>query len=339
MRAGTAWVLALALGCSSNETSATSDGGASGANDGGMSGASDGGTSGANDGGMSIGGGGGVSGAAADGGEGNCATTLDARPEPIFEQTTSRLRLWAIPNETIFEGAVLDGQRREIHTEAERSGNCRLLTYESAGSFCDPLCYSPDLCVNGVCERFPSPVSAGTMSIELSEQEPFELEPKALGNYAWNTEDFGYDVVTSVAVTAAGGKAGAGFELEARLSPAPEPTSDWTVLAERRAPGEDLALGWSNPVDTARFYLRMTTCIGTHGGISPVEIECEGPDTGELTIPGAYLDALYAQGWGHGECGVNTVWRYHASQTGCGDSAVQLRAESSASFYLNPGFE
>lgn len=83
----------------------------------------------------------------------------------------------------------------------------------------------------------------------------------------------------------------------------------------------------------------MTTCVGTHGGISPVEIECEGADTGELTIPGAYLDALYAQGWGHGECGANTVWRYHASQTGCGDSAVQLRAEAPASFYFNPGFE
>jgi hypothetical protein len=328
MRAGTAWVLALALGCSSNET--PPGGGTSGANNGGMSSAGDGGMSGTGYSGMS--------GAVGDGGEGNCAATLDSRPEPIFDQPTSRLRLWATPSATIFEGAVLDGQRREIHTEAERSGNCRLLTYESAASFCDPLCYSPDLCVNGVCERFPSPISAGTMSIELSEQEPFELEPKSLGNYVWDTEDFGYDVVTSVAVTASGDKAG-GFELEARLSPAPEPTSDWTVLAELRAPAEDLALGWSNPVDTARFYLRMTTCIGTHGGISPVEIECEGPDTGLLTIPGAYLDALYAQGWGHGECGVNTVWRYHASQVGCGDSAVQLRAESPASFYLNPGFE
>jgi hypothetical protein len=295
-----------------------------------MSGASDGGTSGANDGGMSIGGG--VSGAAADGGEGNCATTLDARPEPIFEQTTSRLRLWAIPNQTIFEGAVLDGQRREIHAETERTGNCRLLTYES-DTFCDPICENRELCVHGVCERFPEPVSAGTLSIQLSEQEPLEVEPTPLGNYYWTSQDFGSDVVTSITVTASG------FELSAPLSPALKPMGDWSELAKLRAPGEDLALGWSNPVDTARFYLRMTTCVGTHGGISPVEIECEGTDTGELVIPGAYLDALYAQGWGHGECGGNTIWRYHASQTGCGDSAVQLRAESPASFWFNPDFD
>jgi hypothetical protein len=305
----------------------------SGAGDGGISGKGDGGTPGTGDGGMS----GGVSGGAGNGGEGNCATTLDARPEPIFDQTTSRLRLWAIPDATIFEGAVLDGQRRELHTEAERSGSCRLLTYE-AGTFCDPICESPELCVHGTCERFPEPISAGTLSIQLSEQEPFEVEPKALGNYSWSTEDFGSGAVTSVAVTAPGGEAD-GFELAARLSPAPEPTGDWSELMAQRAAGEDLVLDWSNPVDTARFYLRMTTCVGTHGGISPVEVECEGPDTGKLSIPGAYVDALYAQGWGHGECGGHTLWRYHASQIGCGDSAVQLRAEAPASFYFNPGFE
>ena len=40
----------------------------------------------------------------------------------------------------------------------------------------------------------------------------------------------------------------------------------------------------------ASFTPRPKTCVGTRGGISPVEVECEGPDTGELTIPGAYCD-------------------------------------------------
>jgi hypothetical protein len=236
---------------------------------------------------------------------------------------------------TVVDGVVLDGQRREIHTEAARRGNCRLLTYDSP-SFCDPACENPKLCVDGVCERFPEPISAGTLSVALGPHNVVKVPPDDLGHYYWGTEDFGYDVVKSVTLSASGGVAPA-FELAACLSPAPTPTTDWYHLMQRRAAGEDVELAWSNPLATARVYLRMTTCIGTHGGISPVEVECEGPDVGKLILPGAYLDALYEDGWGLGECGGNDVLRYHASQSGSGDEAVQLRAESIASFWFQPG--
>ncbi|MDF3072292.1 MAG: hypothetical protein K0R38_7893 [Polyangiaceae bacterium] len=275
----------------------------------------------------------GAGGAAGGGGE-RCEVTLNGSVEPLFEQPASRIRVSAGLEFTVVDGAVLDGARPEIHTEAGRSGACRLLTYDSP-SFCDPGCENPELCVHGACERFPEAMSAGTLFVELGRAHTVEVRTTDLGRYYWGTEEYGYEAVTSVGVRAPGDEA-PGFELSACLSPPPRPTSDWNRLMEQRAPGEDVELAWSNPVPTARVYLRMTTCIGTHGGISPVEIECEGLDLGKLTLPGVYLDALYEDGWGHGECGGNDVIRYHADQDGSGEQAVQLRADSVASFWFQP---
>ncbi len=307
MRLSSCWVVVLILGCSSNgERLKAGDAG-----------------------------GGGAAGAAGAGtGGGSCAATLDGVTGPSFEQPSSRIRVRAGSYFTVLDGAVVDGPSRELHAEAARDGSCRLLTYDS-GSFCDPACENPAICINGVCERFPEPLSAGPLTARFGSNEPVVVEPIELGRYFFQTEDFGYDDVRAVAVSAPGDEA-AGFDLEACLASAPQAIGDWDQLLQKRVAGGDVALAWSNPVPTARIYLRMTTCIGTHGGISPVEVECEGPDVGKLTLPGAYLDALYEQGWGRGECGVNDVLRYHASQSGSGDGAVQLRVESVASFFFQP---
>jgi hypothetical protein len=114
------------------------------------------------------------------------------------------------------------------------------------------------------------------------------------------------------------------------------PSEDWTALMEARAPGEDVTLTWSDPLPGARFYLRMTTGIGTHGGISPVEVECEGPDTGSLTLPGPYLDDLFAQGWACGECGDNRVQRYVAAEAALSGATARFSAQAEAFFYFHP---
>lgn len=301
MKLGSVWVVVVALGCGSSKSVGSP----------------------------------GAGGAAGAGGTGErCEVALNGSVEPVFQQPTSRIRVFAGPDFTVVDGAVLDAARREIHTEAARSGACRLLTYD-APSFCDPGCENSELCVHGACERFPEAVSAGTLSVELGRAHTVEVSASEVGHYYWGTEEYGYEVVTSVGVRAPGDEA-PGFELDACLAPPPQPTSDWNRLMEQRAPGADVELAWSSSVPTARVYLRMTTCIGTHGGISPVEIECEGVDSGKLTLPGAYLDALYQDGWGRGECGGNDVIRYHADQAGSGENAVQLRAESSASFWFQP---
>jgi hypothetical protein len=95
-----------------------------------------------------------------------------------------------------------------------------------------------------------------------------------------------------------------------------------------------VTLTWSDSDPDSRIYLRMTTGVGTHGGISPVEVECESADTGRLVLPGAYLDQLYDDGaWSCGECGDNNVWRYRAATTA---SDVQFRAEARTTFFFRP---
>jgi hypothetical protein len=271
-----------------------------------------------------------------------CGDTLGGADEPIFDQTNHLFQVRPYPEFVSFDGAVFDGPPLSFHEEAERAGSCRLLTYEP--SLCDPACEDGQACLGGECVSHPAVVSAGVVELRVGpavvELEPnivsFPAGDKFVGHYYWSTEEFGAEAVgPTLAVSASGADAPA-FDLETCVSEAPVPTEDWSSLMEARAPGEDVVLDWSNPVATARIYLRMTTGIGTHGGISPVEIECEGRDTGTLTLPGAYLDALYADGWSCGECGGNEVLRYHATETEAGTSTIQLRAEAGASFYFLP---
>jgi hypothetical protein len=79
----------------------------------------------------------------------------------------------------------------------------------------------------------------------------------------------------------------------------------------------------------------MTDCTGSHGGFADAEIECEGPDTGELVIPGTFLDALEAGNWGQGECGLHTFDRYH-SATPEGDTTVRFETVGPGDVFYFP---
>ena len=71
-----------------------------------------------------------------------------------------------------------------------------------------------------------------------------------------------------------------------------------------------------------------------------MEIECEGPDEGELVIPGSFLDALAnCEGcWGQGECGLHKLLRYHAVEADADDGTlVQLRGVLETPFSFYPG--
>lgn len=262
---------------------------------------------------------------------------LGGTKSPVFERPASVLEAFAAADWMKLDGKILPGSLGEFHQEAERQGSCRLLVYDYM-SYCDPVCMYSQLCVRGECLTLPEPVSAGTLELRLSGDRTFTVEPSRTGQYYWVTEDFGSAEVSDVAVSAPGDVA-SGFDLQACLFEAPAPTEDWNELMAQREPGQDVVLSWSNPADAARIYLRMTTGVGTHGGISPVEIECEGRDVGSLTLPGAYLDRLYEGGWACGECGGNSLFRYHADQSGAGPDAVQLRAESEATFWFHPGVD
>ena len=162
-------------------------------------------------------------------------------------------------------------------------------------------------------------------------EDDIAVAEDGLHNYFWDGQ--GGPAPTMPGLTAAGADVPA-FDLEVCPSTSATPDGDWSALLEARAPGEPVLLTWSDPLADARIYLRMTTGIGTHGGISPVEIECEGPDVGALELPGDFLDALYAEGWACGECGGNDLIRYYADETD--DGGVQLRSESVTNFWFIP---
>lgn len=259
-----------------------------------------------------------------------CATPgWGAAPE--FERSPGRFVLRVQPGYQRLTGFVSDGPRVDFHQESEREGACRLL--EHAASSCDPTCEPPAVCIAGSCVSEPPFLSAGLVTLTGVGDAAIELGEDPLHNYFWET--VGDPAITMPSLRAAGADVGA-FELATCPVTAPTPSGDWSALLAARAPGEPVVLTWSDPIDSARIYLRMTTGIGTHGGISPVEVECEGPDVGMLELPGAFLDALYADGWACGECGGNDLVRYHADEADAGGTTVQLRTEATTGFWFIP---
>jgi hypothetical protein len=262
----------------------------------------------------------------------DCAETLDGSDEPIFDQANSRLTLTGDETYMELSGAIYDGPAVAFHHESDRVGACRLLAYEATA--CVPACTGGDVCVDSECVSYPLTVSAGTLQLTGVTDAPVEVEPWS-GQYTWSASASIVDVA-AVGVEAEGDAIGP-FALSTCVVEPPAPVGDWSAAMSDRAAGEDVTLTWSNPYGTARVYLRMTTGIGTHGGISPVEIECEGRDLGSLTLPGAFLDLLYGGAyWSCGECGDNRLLRYHATEVDVGETTVQLRTQSPAIFYYRP---
>jgi hypothetical protein len=260
-----------------------------------------------------------------------CTTALGTGPDPIFERPAGRFVLFAFPTYLSVRGSISDGPPLEFHHETERSGMCRLLRF--GATTCTPACEAPAVCVDDACVSAPASVPAGELTLDGVGLGPIAVLEDPFHAYYWDAE---VETELDMPRLVASGDEVPAFELSACPVDAPTATGDWSALLDARADGESVTLTWADPLDTARIYLRMTTGIGTHGGISPVEIECEGPDVGELVLPGSYLDALYAEGWSCGECGGNDLIRYHADRTDGPEPTVELRVAAATNFWHIP---
>lgn len=265
------------------------------------------------------------------GGPDPCTTVLGSDPAPIYTRTEGVFTLRSQPGYIDLVGHVAMAPQPDFHTETERQGACRLLRYD--GDTCGAPCDAPTICVDGACIELPAYVSAGEVTLRGVGDEPIALAQDVTHTYYWDsTSD---PTLTMPRLSSAGGEVD-DFDLSACPVTAPTPTGDWSALLAARGDGEDVTLTWSDPIATARVYLRMTTGIGTHGGISPVEVECEAPDVGTLVLPGTFLDALYAEGWACGECGGNELIRYHGDETEGSAPTVQLRVTATTNFWHIP---
>lgn len=231
-----------------------------------------------------------------------------------------------------FQGAVADRPPLRFHVEAERSGQCRLLTYTP--SVCEPACAPPtEACVDGRCEAWPVRAGAGDLTLTTGSLEVTSSEDPLSGYYM----ELPAPITGGLALEAAGGEVPAfSLALEDAGLELIEPRGGWDGLLQRRAPGEDAVLTWRSPDPTARVAVRMTTGVGTHGGIAHAEIDCEGPDVGRLVLPGPYLDLLYAEGWGCGECGVNDLHRLREAVTEVEGRSVRLVSRVTTRFFHRP---
>ncbi len=233
---------------------------------------------------------------------GSAPYTRSLGDDPDFSDPDSRIQSrssfdW---NETSLQGAFAEGPAPRAHGESERIGNCRLMTYTPTP--CDPVCGDGDQCIDGECVGWPDRVDRGDLLWTWPDGEQ-TVEPDDLfGYYATGAASTAGDVTIEVD----------GLVLTAPTIDGPEPVGAWDQAVATRGPG-DATLRWSNPIEDARVRLHMTDCVGSHGGFAAAEIECEGPDTGELVLPDAFLTALEAGDWSRGECGSHTFDRYHAA--------------------------
>ena len=264
---------------------------------------------------------------------GTCAAdaTDDLGPDPFFDGWNGELAFRAVGGFASFEGAFQSGPDVRFQVESDRRGPCRLETYTP--STCTPACAGDQLCRESTCVDQPHRLDGGTLTLSGPTSDPLTLDPDGIGGYYAYTYDPIDDTAPLVLEGTAGPDIGAFTATTCPVGPA-NPDGDWAAALAARGDGEDVTLRWANPNPEARIRLRMTTGTATHGGIAHAEIACEGPDTGSLVLPGAFLDTLYAEGWACGECGGNDLVRYRAAAVG--DTGTAFVSEAVTSFFHIP---
>lgn len=257
--------------------------------------------------------------------------TDDLGAEPFFAGWKGELVFRGFTGYSSLAGAFLDGPVVGLHVESQTSGQCRLMTY--APTLCEPSCTGDQLCQNAICVDQPHRLSGGMLTLSGPITPALVAAPDGID---------GYFVESTAALDRAAplrleGTAGADVPaFVATTCPVDEAAAegDWAALLAARKPGADVTLRWQNPDPQARIRLTMTTGVATHGGIAHAEIECEGPDTGALTLPGSFLDTLYAEGWSCGECGNNELIRYRSALIGATGTA--FTNEAVTTFFFIP---
>ncbi len=257
------------------------------------------------------------------GGSANYSVSLGEEPDFSTPHSLMLAKWWFDYEEVALSGSFADAPPLVLQTETQREGSCRLVGY--APSFCEPGCSGSDVCVEESCESYPTRLDVGTLGWAWPDGE-LDVAPDDLLSYyaGGSASSYGESALTV-----------GELELKVPAVVAALPDGDWNKVLSKRARDEDASLRWSNPVADARVRLHMTDCVGSHGGIATAEIECEGPDTGELVIAGGFLNLLADGDWTHGECGGFELLRYHAAADPQDDG---LRFESGAvtQFFWRP---
>ena len=258
------------------------------------------------------------------GGSGNY--TGDLGDDPNFSDSHGLIQVetWLDYGETQLQGWFADGPQLRFHEQSQLIGNCRLMTYTP--SSCDPPCDDTAGCVGGECVPWPAREDRGDLLWTWPDGEQTVTPDGTYGYWATGSASTEGDVTIEVE----------GLSLTSSTIGPPVEQDSWVDAITSRGSG-DATLSWQDPILDARVRLHMTDCVGSHGGFAAAEIECEGPDSGELVIPGSFLDELEAGDWSHGECGSHTFERYHASAPD-DDPLTRLETVGAGGLFYFPGW-
>jgi hypothetical protein len=259
------------------------------------------------------------------GGSGNYTKDLDDEPDFSDPHGLVQVESWLDYGETQLMGAFADGPRMRFHEESERIGNCRLMTHTP--STCDPPCEGDSSCLGGECVAWPVREDRGDLLWTWPDGEQTVTPDGTLAYFAIGSASSEGEVSIEVD----------GLALTASTIGPPLESGSFVDAITSRGSG-DATLRWKDPILDARIRLQMTDCTGSHGGFAAAELECEGPDSGELIVPGSFLDELEAGDWSHGECGSHTFERYHASAPD-GEPTTRLETIGAGSLFYFPGME
>ncbi len=201
----------------------------------------------------------------------------------------------AVTAQTSFIGRVQDGPTPELvrWVETGAEGPCRLLV--PSVPFCGTPCGGSAACVaDDVCQPYPTAREVGTLTVTGistgAGETTFTVDPIA-SNYQRSGLPFpAFAEGAPLRVETSGG-AYAPFSLEARAIAAIALTNPPMRLVS----GEPATLTWSPATQADQSLVLVRLDISHHGG-SNGKIECEAPDTGTLTLPGALVDALLELG-------------------------------------------
>ena len=150
-------------------------------------------------------------------------------------------------------------------------------------STCDPPCDGDAACVGGECVAWPVREDRDDL-LQTWPDGDRTVSPDAANSY-FATGLASTEGEVSIEVD--------GLALTASTIGPPVEDGSWVGAITSRSSG-DATLRWQDPILDARIRLHMTDCTGSHGGFAAAEIECEGPDTGEMVVPGSFLDELEA---------------------------------------------
>jgi hypothetical protein len=237
------------------------------------------------------------------------------------------------------EGLVQDGPYPTFYEIVHEEGGCRYL--KAAFGSCDPMCPNGEVCVIGdVCVPYPNPLSGGTLTVSgLGEPIEIVAEDWNAGLYtgpAGLPADM-FDSSDSVGAKFEGGDFPAvtmGAKGVDTINP------DLVETEFEMVDGQDAQITWTPGADPeACIRVVLNGLNATHGAPLSDIIECEGPDTGSLAIPQAFVEdfpygttpeVTSGYDWPHSE-----LTRYTRSSVDEAQGPARLLVRSTAYFLLS----